>query len=76
MDGIPVDIYDEIRIDTMSDYLKFLPDTLPQKFTSKDLSKTAKIPQNRASTLLNVLLETGVIKRIGKEGRGYLYQKT
>ena len=75
MDGIPIDIYDEVRIDTMSDYFKFLPDILPKQFTSKDLSKAAKIPQQRAGTLLNVLLETGIIERIGKQGRGYLYQK-
>lgn len=74
MDGIPVDIYDEIRIDTMSDYLKFFPSTLPEKFTSKDLGKAAKIPQQRAGTLLNVLLETGVVEKIGKEGRSYLYK--
>lgn len=75
MDGIPVDIYDEVRIDTMSDYFKFLPDTLPEKFTSKDLSKAAKIPQQRASTLLNVLLETEIIERIGKSGNSFLYHK-
>lgn len=74
MDGIPVDIYDEVRIDTMSDYLKFLPDTLPKEFTSKDLSKAAKIPQQRAGTLLNVLLETGMIEKLGKTGRSYLYK--
>lgn len=73
MDGIPVDIYNELRIDTMSDYLKLLPDTLPEKFTSSDLSRAAKIPQKRACTLLNVLLETGTIKRIGKTGRSYFY---
>ena len=59
----------------MSDYFKFLPDTLPKQFTSKDLGKAAKISQQRAGTLLNVLLETGIIERIGKQGRGYLYQK-
>lgn len=75
MDGIPVDIFDEVRIDTMSDYLKFLPDTLPEKFTSKDFGKASKIPQQRAGTLLNVLLETGVVVKIGKEGRSYLYTK-
>lgn len=74
MDGKPVAIFDELRIDTMADYLKFLPDTLPERFTSKDLGKAAKIPQNRASTLLNVLLETDVVKRVGKEGNSYLYQ--
>lgn len=74
MDGIPVDIYDEVRIDSMADYLKFLPDSLPEQFTSKDFGKAAKIPQQRAGTLLNVLLETGVVEKIGKDGRSYLYQ--
>lgn len=75
MDGIPVDIFDEVRIDTMSDYFIFLPDTLPEKFTSKDFSKAAKIPQQKAGTLLNVLLETKIIERIGKIGNSFLYQK-
>lgn len=75
MDGIPVDIFDEVRIDTMSDYFKFLPDTLPEKFTSKDFSKAAKISQKKAGTLLNILLETKIIERIGKIGNSFLYQK-
>mgnify|MGYP001048530160 CR=1 FL=1 len=75
MDGKPVDIYDEVRIDSFSDYMIFLPDTLPERFTSKDLSKAAKIPQGSAATLLNVLLETKIIDRIGKIGNSYLYQK-
>lgn len=75
MDGIPVDIYDEVRIDTISDYAKFLPDTLKKNFTSKDFGIAAKIPQDMASTLLNVLIETGVVGRIGKEGHSYLYEK-
>ena len=76
MDGTPIGIYDEVRIDTLSDYMIFLPDTLPNNFTSKDLSKAALIPQGKASTLLNTLLETGIIERIGKNGNSYLYQKT
>lgn len=76
MDGTPIGIYDEIRIDTLSDYMIFLPDTLSETFTSKELAKVAKIPQGKASTLLNTLLETGIIERIGKNGNSYLYQKT
>lgn len=75
MDGFPVDIFDEVRIDSMSDYFKFLPDNLPEKFTSDDLSKAAKIPKQKAGILLNVLLETGIIKRIGKISNSYLYKK-
>lgn len=76
MDGTPIGIYDEVRIDTLSDYMIFLPDTLSETFTSKELAKAAKIPQGKASTLLNTLLETGIIERIGKNGNSYLYQKT
>lgn len=75
MDGIPVGIFDEVRIDSFSDYMVFLPDTLPAQFTSNDLAKSAKIPRENASTLLNVLLETDIIERVGKRGHGYLYQK-
>lgn len=75
MDGIPVDIFDEIRIDTFSDYTVFFPDTLPEQFTSKDLGKAARIPQGSAATLLNVLLETKIIDRVGKTGNSYIYQR-
>ncbi len=75
MDGIPVGLFDEMRIDTLSDYTKFLPTSLPLQFTSKDLVKSAKISQRSATLLLNVLLETKVITRIGKKGNNYLYEK-
>jgi hypothetical protein len=75
MDGIPVDIFDEVRIDGLSDYDVFLPSLLPFEFTSKDLGAVAKIPANRAGTLLNVLLETGIVERVGKTGNSYVYTK-
>jgi hypothetical protein len=75
MDGIPVDIFDEVRIDSLNDYTVFLPETLPYEFTSKDLGRAAKIPQDRAGTLLNVLLETGIVERIGKNGNSFVYIK-
>ena len=75
MDGIPVDIYDELRIDTIADYLKLLPDTLPEQFTTKDYAKCAHIQQKYATTGLNVLLETQTVKRVGKLGNAYLYEK-
>jgi hypothetical protein len=75
MDGIPVDIFDEVRIDCFEDYMVFLPETLPDEFTSNDLGKAAKIPQDKAGTLLNVLLETRIVERVGKDGRSFLYRK-
>lgn len=76
MDGIPTDIYDEIRIDSAADYAKFLPDTLPVPFTTKDMAKNAHITQRYATVALNILLETNTVKRIGKQGNLYLYEKT
>jgi hypothetical protein len=74
-DGIPVGIFDEVRIDALNDYRLFLPDNLPYEFTSGELGAVAKIPVNKAGTLLNVLLETGVVKRIGKRGNSYVYSR-
>lgn len=73
MDGIPVGIFDEVRIDTLSDYIQFIPDSLAEEFTSKDLAKAVKITSNSAGTLLNVLLETGVVERVGKKGNSFVY---
>jgi Fic family protein len=54
----------------------FLPEGLPDEFTSGELGKMARIPVQRAGTLLNVLLETGVVERVGKRGRSFLYRKS
>lgn len=76
MDGIPIDIHNELRIDCFNDYLKFLPDTLPNEFTTKDYSKCAHITQRLATVGLNVLLETGIVERVGKKGNSFLYTKS
>ena len=75
MDGFPIGIYDEFRIDTMDDYIKFIPDSLGNGFTSSDFAAKAKIPKNRAATLLNVLIETNTVERVGKKGHSYIYNK-
>jgi hypothetical protein len=75
MDGIPVGIFDEVRIDGLADYGVFLPEGLPDEFTSGELGKVARIPVKKAGTLLNVLLETGVVERVGKRGNSFLYRK-
>lgn len=75
MDGIPIGIFDEVRIDTDLDYMQFIPASLPDGFTSKELAKAARIPQKKASVLLNVLNETGIVRRCSKKGNSYLYQR-
>lgn len=72
-DRVPTKLYDEIRIDCLADYAKFLPEELPTEFTSADLAKAAHIPTGRASTLLGILHYIGTVTRIGKKGKAYLY---
>lgn len=76
MDGIPVAIFDELRIDTIHDFAKLIPQNLSQPFTVKDFAKAAKITVHTASPGLNVLLETGAVKRVGKKGNAYLYERS
>lgn len=76
MDGIPVAIFDELRIDTIHDFAKLIPQNLAQPFTVKDFAKAAKITARTASYGLNILLETEAVKRVGKKGNAYLYERS
>jgi len=75
-DGIPTQLVDELYLSTPSDFECFLPETLPESFTTKDMNLAAKIPQGLASLCLNLLFHLGVIERIGKKGNAYLYKRT
>jgi hypothetical protein len=70
---IPVDIIDEIYIDTISDYSKLIPGGMPQSFTSKDFKKASGLSLSNAQTALNVLSYIGAVKNVGKSGRLNLY---
>ena len=52
----------------------FLPEQLPKLFTTKDFQKVTKISQSYATTGLHILHHMGIIERVGKQGRAYLYQ--
>lgn len=73
-DRIPVDLFDEVSVEGKEDYLQFLPKGLPDAFTTKDLSKAAKIPVKTAGIVLHILAYLGIIQWVGKSGHAYLYQ--
>ena len=73
-DRIPIALFDEVVIESRKDYLQFLPHDLPEKFTSADLAKAAKISKRTAGLVLNILTFLNVTERIGKKGRVYLYR--
>lgn len=75
-DGIPVDIFDEIRINVRQDYLILLPDNLPDEFTTADYRRAAHVADHIACTALNILFSLELVDRVGKKGNAYIYRKS
>ncbi len=73
-DRIPVSLQKQLYIRSLEDYKLFLPENLPATFDSKEFAKVANISIRLAQVGLNILLEVGVVVRIGKKGRAYLYK--
>lgn len=73
-DRIPTAFVQEVCVDCREDYMQFVPYDLPQTFTAKEFARCAKIPIRLAQTTLLLLTELGMVERIGKEKRSYLYQ--
>lgn len=73
-DRVPLDLYDEIILDSPRDYLQLFPIDLPMQFTSKDFAKTAKVRIEYAQETLKLCYDLGIVARIGKKGNSYIYQ--
>ena len=68
---IPIELIDEVII---SDYHIFIPDNLPEAFTSNEYSKAIKTPIRYARIGLNILQYIGIVEVVGKNGRNNLYK--
>ncbi len=73
-DTIPYALSDEMYFDCAEDYKIFLPEALPQKFTSKDYGKIVGCPLWIAQRALNILSCLGLIREVGKDGRYKQYE--
>ena len=73
-DRIPLSIEEEIHLDNIYDWLYFIPNGLPEEYTSSDFARAAKISADSARSALNILTEIGVVQRIGKKGNSILYR--
>ena len=71
---IPFALVDDLTFSTPADYATLLPDGLKESFTSADLAKALKVQRTLAGTLLLLLNDLEVVRRIGKQGRSYLYE--
>lgn len=75
MDRIPIDIYEEIDFLFLCNYLKLVPDSLPEEFTVKDFKKHTNTSLRNSQIGVNILSSLGVINKVGKAGRAFLYKR-
>ena len=71
-----LDVVDRVTFKSPEDLLEILPSTLPQKFTTSDLTRESEIRSNIAQKMAYCLREMGVIEAVGKNGRALLYAKS
>lgn len=74
-DRIPINLEEEISINKVEDYTVFLPEELPEQFTTKDYAKCAKVSITLSQVGINVMCSVGAIEMIGKQGRLKLYKR-
>lgn len=72
-DKVPVNIIKEIEIDSPKDYLNFLPENLPDEFTTKDIAEAVHRPLYEAQALCTILSGMDLITKTGTRNRYYLY---
>ena len=73
VDIIPTELKEEVFLRTTEDYKIFLPESLPETFTSSDFAKETRLRLSDSQKAMLVLAELGLIKRIGNKGRSILY---
>jgi Fic family protein len=67
------DFLDLIVLSSNDDYRKWIPEGLSDKFTASEFAKAAKIRRNRAYAVLKVFEKRGIIQKLDKIGRSYVY---
>ncbi len=71
----PVALHDTLILDSPKDYLKLVPQELPEIFTKDDYAKAAKLSPEIAYSGLNILQYLEVVELVGKDGRKKLYRR-
>ena len=73
-DRVPTAIVDVFCVEGREDYQGLLPSGLSMQFTAKEFTKKIGQRPRKANYVLKLLQKSGVIKRVGLEGRAYLYE--
>jgi hypothetical protein len=70
-----VSIHDTHHFDGLQDFMKLLPDDLPDQFTTADISKLGNMPRSTAQQMAYCLRKADVFTEIGKSKLGKIYEK-
>ena len=74
-DRIPTALRGELCLHGEEAYKALLPETLPSPFTAKEFRSAIKGGPRNSPALLSLLYKMNVVRRVGKEGNAYLYEK-
>lgn len=74
-DRIPTALRGELVLRKKEDFYALFPSNLSSPFTAKQFRKAVKGGPRTAPALLSVFLRVGILRRVGKEGNAYLYEK-
>ena len=72
-DRIPVSLSEELLIDSPEGWRAFLPEKIPEEFTTADLA-AAGMDIGTARLVMNVFFKAGFAERIGKKGNAFIYE--
>lgn len=73
-DRIPINIFDEVHLDCVNDYMQLIPYPLPEPFTMKDFQKASHLSPKISQRALKILRELQLVEQTGMKGRAYLYK--
>ena len=74
-DWIPRALLDEIRLEKPEDYLRLIPENLPEPFTALEFGKAVGEKKQSAGIVLHVLNYLNVLERCENRGRFYTYRR-
>ena len=74
-DRIPRALLDEIRLEKPEEYLRLIPENLPEPFTALEFGKAVGEKKQIAGIVLHVLNYLNVLERCENRGRFYTYRR-
>ena len=72
-DRMPLNLFDEVKVDRTEDFLQLVPYELEEPFTVREFVQAVGIHRDLSGSVLPLLAYMQLLTRVGKRGREYLY---